>query len=182
MRTALRSEAKRCIHEYAQLPGIAAAGGSSGAGLVYDTAGAASAGADQYSSGQQETPPAAKPSGFEQPDDVQQQQQQQQAEVGAEATAFSTAGLTRSQWAVHQPAQLAIVVSNIFWCQAVESALDGGWADGQGGGVGAALGALMSCCGAQLEELIRLVRGGLTELQRRVSWCTCTSVQCFGDC
>jgi hypothetical protein len=70
--------------------------------------------------------------------------------------------LSRAQWAVHQPAQLSILVSNVFFCAAVEAALDGSFC------AAGALEALARACDGLLADLVRLVRGGLTELQRRV--------------
>ncbi|KAJ9531588.1 hypothetical protein QJQ45_014947, partial [Haematococcus lacustris] len=66
----------------------------------------------------------------------------------------------RAQWVLHQPAQLVIVVSQIFWCAAVEAALKA--ADAL-----AALTDYLQTNIKQLAELTRLVRGELTQLNRR---------------
>ncbi|KAF8058456.1 DNAH6 [Scenedesmus sp. PABB004] len=74
----------------------------------------------------------------------------------------------RAGWALAQPAQLAVLAANVHWCAAVEAALGGG-APGAPGGAGAAaqLQALAARCVVQLEELTELVRGPLTDLERK---------------
>lgn len=67
----------------------------------------------------------------------------------------------RTQWVLSNPAQLVIVVSNIFWCQAVEQCFAA--ADPL-----VALQAFYKTGLSQLAELTALVRGELTSLERKV--------------
>lgn len=167
MRTALRNETKRCIREYADLPGIAGGAGPA-LDVVPGAADAPSVPAPVYQGkawvGEGRRGDAV---------DAREAEGDQGSSFQAASPAAS---MSRAQWALCQPAQLAILVSNVFWCQAVESALeeasDGGSGAGRGAGGNAAAAALLvleARCGEQLDELIRLVRGGLNELQRRVS-------------
>jgi hypothetical protein len=138
MRAALRAEGRRCMREYAGLPGVALAGGGEAEWALAAAAGPEAPVADAALRG---TDKGGRP-----------------------------AAMTRAQWAVCEPAQLAVLVSNVFWCQAVEGALLAAGGGGGGSSAGAdALRVLAARCGEQLQELIRLVRGGLTSLQRRVS-------------
>ena len=150
MRNSLKSEARRCMREYAQLPGIALIpSGGEAAAAALGVQAEASSGLEAGWVGSSES--------------------QGQLGGGAQAEkdeSFTIDGLWRGQWALLQPAQRAVVVWTVFWCQAVEAALEAAAAGG--GGAAAALAALERVCGDQLEDLIRLVRGGLTELQRRV--------------
>ena len=148
MRATLRAEARRCMREYAGLPGVAlSSGGTSWAQLE--------------AASEPGLAPAIGSSAV------------QGESVGEDTgSACSRSGLTRAQWAACQPAQLAVVVSNVYWCQAVKAALLAGGGDScssVGDTAPEALWTLAARCSEQLEELLCLVRGGLTALQRQVS-------------
>jgi hypothetical protein len=161
MRLALKAEARRCVREYAQLPGMAIVGEASlgpevSSGLASGWVGGTVSEPGVRSGGGGGGMSAAGG----------------QARQGREELQAGGWGLmSRGQWALHQPAQLAIVISNVFWCHAAEAALEAAAAGDvtRGAAAGASLGDLERRCGEQLEDMIRLVRGGLTELQRRVS-------------
>eukprot|EP00879_Flechtneria_rotunda_P011718 GHRR01012239.1.p1 GENE.GHRR01012239.1~~GHRR01012239.1.p1 ORF type:complete len:1535 (+),score=570.67 GHRR01012239.1:286-4605(+) len=68
----------------------------------------------------------------------------------------------RPGWVLSQPAQVAVLASNIHWCQAIERALTGGSVI-----VTHELEQLQTHCVLQLEELTNLVRGALNDLQRK---------------
>jgi dynein heavy chain len=70
----------------------------------------------------------------------------------------------RPGWVLAQPAQLAVLVSNIHWGQDVEAALLTGPAS-----AAHQLQQLQARCVLQLEELTELVRGALSSLERKVS-------------
>lgn len=76
--------------------------------------------------------------------------------------AFKTyATVDRCEWLLKQPAQIAISLSNVYWCQNIEAILSSTSTETQ-------MPAFLSENIAQLAELTDLVAGDLTALQRRI--------------
>lgn len=71
----------------------------------------------------------------------------------------------RTQWVLQWPGQVVLTVSAIFWTQEVSGAMSGPASDAAGSGKGA-LSAVAANCTAQLGEVVGLVRGELSNLNR----------------
>ncbi|KAK3247052.1 hypothetical protein CYMTET_43439 [Cymbomonas tetramitiformis] len=67
----------------------------------------------------------------------------------------------RSEWVLQQPAQLVLVISQVFWCQAVVDCLEGD-------NLAHDMADFFDQNVAQLKELTALVRGDLTKLHRKI--------------
>lgn len=83
-------------------------------------------------------------------------------------TAYATT--PRTQWVLQWPGQVVLAVSAIYWTQDVSAAM-AGTATSNDGAVGARKGALAAVaarCTTQLEEVVELVRGELSNLNRSV--------------
>jgi hypothetical protein len=70
----------------------------------------------------------------------------------------------RSSWVLEWPSQVVLAVSAIFWTQEVSGAIRGGDAAVEGGK--GALAAVAAKCTNQLNEVVELVRGELSALNR----------------
>lgn len=89
------------------------------------------------------------------------------------------AATPRSSWVLEWPSQVLLAVSSINWTQEVAQAIQGrpeagrdSTAAGQGGK--GALAAVAAKCTSQLNELVELVRGDLSVLNRCGPLCLCT--------
>lgn len=74
----------------------------------------------------------------------------------------------RTQWVLQWPGQVVLAVSAIYWTQEVSAAMAGSGsagADAATPGKGA-LAAVAAKCTSQLEEVVGLVRGELSKLNR----------------
>lgn len=78
------------------------------------------------------------------------------------------ANTPRTRWVLQWPGQVVLAVSAIYWTQEVAVAMSGTAANGDpapNGGKGA-LQAVADRCTAQLGEVVELVRGELSNLNR----------------
>ncbi|GLC39959.1 hypothetical protein PLESTM_000973400, partial [Pleodorina starrii] len=74
----------------------------------------------------------------------------------------------RHLWALRWPGMVVVLAAGVFWTRGVEGALEGGGGGGGGGGGSSKqrLGEFERRCSAELREIVDLVRGELTGLQR----------------
>lgn len=70
----------------------------------------------------------------------------------------------RASWVLEWPSQVVLAVSAIFWTQEVAGAIRGEAAPVEGGK--GALAAVAAKCTSQLNEVVELVRGELSALNR----------------
>lgn len=80
------------------------------------------------------------------------------------------ASTPRTQWVLQWPGQIVLAVSGIYWTQEVATAMEAKVPDAAGKAGNGALAAVAEKCTAQLGEVVELVRGELSNLNRSVQF------------